>query len=262
MPLQTTNSTLAYPHISGDLHFIGLFKDITKGKVRLAAGIVSFDDERGLRRCLKSIHDHVDLMIVIDGKFRYFEDDHDISIDNSREVVESFSNSVYCCWPNLTEIDKRNKYLEFAGEMNVEFLLVIDSDEFAVIDKGEFLYNLEKLGNLKMTNGSHDGGGNTDVYGIKIFEKHIEKPNYIRERYIERLFYKPGRLRYQSIHCNLVDVDNPSRNFTTGKYSSEIHGITLYNDDNLRTSNYLKRSIQYQSLLLEGERAARKKIFN
>jgi hypothetical protein len=253
---------LAYPHISGDLHFIGLFKDITKGKVRLAAGIVSFDDERGLRRCLKSIHDHVDLMIVIDGKFRYFEDDHDISIDNSREVVESFSNSVYCCWPNLTEIDKRNKYLEFAGEMNVEFLLVIDSDEFAVIDKEEFLYNLEKLRNLKMTNGSHDGGGNTDVYGIKIFEKHIEKPNYIRERYIERLFYKPGKLRYQSIHCNLVDVDNPSRNFTTGKYSSEINGITLYNDDDLRTSNYLKRSIQYQSRLLEGERVARKKIFN
>jgi hypothetical protein len=254
---------LAYPHISGDLHFIGLFKDITKGKVRLAAGIVSFDDERGLRRCLKSIHDHVDLMIVIDGKFRYFEDDHDISIDNSREVVESFSNSVYCCWPNLTEINKRNKYLEFAGEMNVEFLLVVDSDEFAVIDKVEFLNNLEKLRNLKMTNGSHDGGGgNTDVYGIKIFEKHIEKPDYIRERYIERLFYKPGKLRYQSIHCNLVDVDNPSRNFTTGKYSSEIHGITLYNDDDLRTSNYLKRSIQYQSLLLEGERAARKKIFN
>jgi hypothetical protein len=254
---------LAYPHISGELHLpLGLFKDKTKGNIRLAAGIVSFDDERGLRRCLKSIHDHVDLMIVIDGKFRYFEDDHDLSIDNSREFVESFSNSVYCCWPNLTEIEKRNKYLEFAGEKNVEFLLVIDSDEYAVIDGAEFLHNLEKLRNLKMTNGSHDDGGNTDVYGIKIFEKHIEKPDYIRERYIERLFYKPGKLRYQSIHCNLVDVDNPSRNFTTGKYSSEIHGITLYNDDDLRTSNYLKRSIQYQSRLLEGERVARKKIFN
>jgi hypothetical protein len=75
------------------------------------------------------------------------------------------------------------------------------------------------------------------------------------------MFYKPGKLRYQSIHCNLVDIDNPSRNFTTGKYSSELHGITLYNDDDLRTNHYLERSVQYQSILLEGERAARKKIF-
>jgi hypothetical protein len=100
-----------------------------------------------------------------------------------------------------------------------------------------------------------------DVYGIKIFEKHIEKPDFIRERYIERIFYKPAKLRYQLIHCNMVDVDNPSRNFTTRKYTSEINGITLYNDDDLRNNHYLERSIQYQKNLLEGEIDARKKIF-
>jgi hypothetical protein len=67
--------------------------------------------------------------------------------------------------------------------------------------------------------------------------------------------------RHHSIHCNLVDIDNPTRNFTTGKYTSEIHGITLYNDDDLRTSHYLERSFQYQRILLEGEQLARKKIF-
>jgi hypothetical protein len=56
-----------------------------------------------------------------------------------------------------------------------------------------------------------------DVYGIKIFEKNFEKPNFIRERYIERIFYKPSKLRHHLIHCNLVDVDDPSRNFTTKK---------------------------------------------
>jgi hypothetical protein len=100
-----------------------------------------------------------------------------------------------------------------------------------------------------------------EVYGIKIFEKHFEKPGYIRDRYIERIFYKPTKLRYQSIHCNLIDIDTPARNFTTRKYTSEINGIVLYNDDDLRSNHYLQRSIKYQRNLLENEMEARKKIF-
>ena len=96
------------------------------------------------------IHEYVDLIIVIDWKFRYFEDDHEISSDNSRDVVESFSNSVYCSYPNLTEIEKRNKYLEFAGDKNMDFLIVIDSDEFAVVNEVDFLINLDKLRNSKI----------------------------------------------------------------------------------------------------------------
>jgi hypothetical protein len=100
-----------------------------------------------------------------------------------------------------------------------------------------------------------------DVYGIKIFEKHFEKPDFIRERYIERIFYKPAKLRYHLIHCNLIDVDDSTRNFTTRKYTYEINGITLYNDDDLRNNHYLQRSIQYQNDLLHDEIDARKKIF-
>jgi hypothetical protein len=126
----------------------------------------------------------------------------------------------------------------------------------------EFSKNLAKIKEYKT--GTPVNGKTKDipeVYGIKIFEKHFEKPNFIRERYIERIFYKPAKLRYQSIHCNLVDVDDPSRNFTTRKYTSEINGITLYNDDDLRSNHYLQRSLQYQINLLENEMAARKKIF-
>lgn len=61
-----------------------------------AAAIVFFDDERGLQRCMDSIHNYADLR-----KFRYFEDDHDTSIDDSRKVVQSFPNAVYYCYPNL-----------------------------------------------------------------------------------------------------------------------------------------------------------------
>jgi hypothetical protein len=230
--------------------------------VTIAAGIVFFDDEKGLQRCLSSIQSYVDLIIAIDGKFKYFEDDHDISIDNSRKVVETFTTANYYFYPNLTEIDKRNKYLEIAGNKGVDFLLVIDSDEYAVIDMNEFINNLAKIKNYKTSAIGNDKLTDTpDVYGIKILEKHFEKPDFIRERYIERIFYKPSKLRYQFIHCNLVDIDHPSRNFTTRKYTSEISGITLYNDDDLRSNHYLQKSIQYQRDLLESEINARKKIF-
>ena len=142
------------------------------------------------------------------------------------------------------------------------FSLVIDSDEYAIIDANEFSKNLAKIKEYKTGAPINDKMKDTpDVYGIKIFEKHFEKPDFIRERYIERIFYKPAKLIYHLIHCNLVDVDDPSRNFTTRKYSSEINGITLYNDDDLRNNHYLQRSIQYQSNLLENEMVARKKIF-
>jgi hypothetical protein len=68
-------------------------------KVTTAAGIVFFDDEKGLQRCLSSIQAYIDLIIAIDGRFKQFEDDHDLSMDNSRKVVESFPNAVYYCYP-------------------------------------------------------------------------------------------------------------------------------------------------------------------
>jgi len=229
--------------------------------ITTAAGVVFFDDKKGLE--MSEFYTNIlKFIIAIDGRFKHFEDDHDFSIDNSRKVVESFPNANYYCYPNLTEIDKRNKYLEIAGINEIDFLLVIDSDEYAVIDMNEFINNLAKIKNCKTSAlGESKREDTPDVYGIKIFEKHYEKPDFIRERYIERIFYKPSKLRYQFIHCNLVDIDHPSRNFTTRKYTSEINGITLYNDDDLRSNHYLQKSIQYQRGLLESETKARKKIF-
>jgi hypothetical protein len=152
--------------------------------VTVAAGIVFFDDEKGLQRCLSSIQSFVDLIIAIDGRFEHFEDDHDLSADNSRKVVESFPNAIYYSYPNLTEIDKRNKYLEIAGIKEIDFLLVIDSDEYAIIDTKEFSKNLAKIKEHKTYSLVDNKIEVTpEVYGIKIFEKHFEKPDYIRERY-------------------------------------------------------------------------------
>ena len=150
-------------------------------------------------------------------------------------------------------------YLVLAGcgllAVVVIALVVLTSGRKPTTAKGP---DVAKSGGETAGPGRVGGGGKAKSSSV---EKHIEKPDFIRERYIERIFYKPAKLRYHLIHCNLVDIDDPSRNFTTRKYSSEINGITLYNDDDLWSNHYLQRSIQYQNNLLESELAARKKIF-
>jgi len=227
--------------------------------MRTGAGIVFFDDAKGLDRCLRSIASNVDLVITIDGKFKEFDEDYDVSIDGSREVVESYPNTKYYCYPNITEIEKRNKYLEIAAKFGIDFLIVIDSDEYAVIDKEEMRRNLRFIKAGKELSEACNQFI-PEVYGIKMFEEQYEKQNIIVERYNERLLYKPGYLRYSAIHSNLIDINNRNRNFTTSKYTGEIGGITLYNDDRLRSSSYISKSLKYQTYLFNSERLERKRI--
>lgn len=227
--------------------------------MKVGAGVIFFEDAKGLGRCLKSICPVVDLVIAIDGRFRDFEEIHDTSKDGSKEVVDRFHNATYYNFPNLTEIEKRNKYLELAQEQNLDFLIVIDSDEYAVVDQDALKTNLETiLGQKKYDENVY--GIIPEVYGIKMYDEQFEKQNFIVERYNERLLYKPGNLRYHCIHSNLIDICDTKRNFTTAKYTSVVDGITLYNDDRLRTPEYIKKSIQYQTSLFSSERLDRKKI--
>jgi hypothetical protein len=227
--------------------------------MKVGAGVIFFEDAMGLRRCLKSICPVVDLVMAIDGRFRDFEEIHDTSKDGSSEVVETFDNARYYNFPNLTEIEKRNKYLELAQSQNLDFLIVLDSDEYAVVDQNTLKTNLEEILRQKKYDESFRGSI-PEVYGIKMYDEQFERQNFIVERYNERLLYKPGNLRYHRIHSNLIDICDTNRNFTTAKYTSVVDGITLYNDDRLRTPDYIKKSIQYQTLLFSSERIERKRI--
>lgn len=229
--------------------------------MKTAAGIIFFDDAKGLERCLNSISSYVDLVIAIDGKFREFDADHFISNDDSLEVIKSYDNTRYYAYPNITEIEKRNKYLEIAGNLNVDFLLVIDSDEYAVIDECLFEKNLNLIHkNNQQRDLKTFNKIKPDVFGVKMFERQYEWYGLVRERYNERLLYAPGFMRYSQIHSNLVDINNFTRNFTTAKYTGEINGITLYNDDTLKSIDHINKSLSYQRFLFNNEKEARKRI--
>jgi hypothetical protein len=52
-------------------------------------------------------------------------------------------------------MEKRNKYLEIAGDRNIDFLLVIDSDEYAVIDAKELTRNLARIKEIKSSSAAN-----------------------------------------------------------------------------------------------------------
>jgi hypothetical protein len=114
--------------------------------LKVAAGIIFFNDCVSLDRCLNSINEGVDVVFAIDGKFPNFPADSELSTDGSRELVSSFSKCVLIDFPR-SEVDKRSKYLEYCAHYSIDVLLIIDSDEFVRNPENwsTFHHNLELI---------------------------------------------------------------------------------------------------------------------
>ena len=97
--------------------------------MKIATGIIFYNDRDSLSRCLRSIHDNIDKIFAIDGRFPTFPDDSELSTDGSRRLVKSYSKCILVDYPRL-EFDKRQKYLELCREYRPDILIIIDSDEY------------------------------------------------------------------------------------------------------------------------------------
>ncbi len=114
-------------------------------KLKVALGINYWDDPKGLIRILnESTYDFVDRIYLIDGRYKTREDvpqygdEMDYIIAPKRKVQLT---RLY----DAKQITKRNRYWERAEEDNMDFLIVIDSDEYMTIDSSLFLKSLEQL---------------------------------------------------------------------------------------------------------------------
>jgi hypothetical protein len=96
--------------------------------MKIGIGISYFDNNEELDILLPQIYDKVEEIILIDGKYSNFYTDHDYSKipytppDEYRFVInEKFTGDEY---------QKRQKILDIAGEKNLDFLIMWDTDEF------------------------------------------------------------------------------------------------------------------------------------
>lgn len=115
----------------------------TKGSKRnmgrkIAAGVCFYNDKLSLRRCLESLQkDNVDLVFCVDGRFKQFGEKGkypDLSDDGSRELVLTYDNTILIDMPDSWETQKRQAYLKACHDFDIDYLLIIDSDEYILYD--------------------------------------------------------------------------------------------------------------------------------
>jgi hypothetical protein len=217
-------------------------------KLKLAAGIIFFNDYASLKRCLDSLISDVDIIFAIDGKFPNFPADSDLSTDGSRELVQSYSRCMLIDFPR-SEFEKRCKYLEYCSTYSADVLMIIDSDEF-ILDTADW-----KMfrGNLKRMIFDRDKSTH-NVYALKV--QSVGKSHEFLA--YPRIWYKPTEMEYYGgRHYFFRNKDPLVKNLPhQGDHSlNVISGVELGHDHYFRSKYHMQSRLEYQTWLQNYERS-------
>jgi hypothetical protein len=210
-------------------------------KLKVAAGICEYGDTDGLYRCLNSLGlgtGGIDLAIVIHGRFRDFKLDKPDAFKETQKIVSRFPDGtveLVQLPPNSTEIEARNLYLKTAADLNCDWLLVIDSDEFLpnrLADFKDFRRQLEYVMDLGLEH--------------QIFDVHIEGNIPAYRGPAPRLFLRPGTIKYWGKHYWFV-LEKTMRIYKGQSDAARIiTGIIIAHDHTIRDSTYYNASVGYK----------------
>ncbi|UVF62437.1 glycosyltransferase [Nitrososphaeria virus YSH_922147] len=197
----------------------------------IGVGYSYYNDLESIKRGLPTFADNVDFVFAIDGRYSLREG-ADYSDDGSTEFISKFPNSIIRKFVGM-EHDKRNEYVDLAEEMDVDFLIILDSDEFVLeADWEMFRENLYQLRN-----------SNNHIHGIKCYYNSKDFTSYPR-------IWRVGKVRYYKTH-NIFDVNGSL--VRSPPNLKTVEGISMGMDDNLRSEQYLQKSSEYQRKMLDYE---------
>lgn len=100
---------------------------------KIAIGLVGYESKQEIARCLDGWVGHIDTMILGDGKFDFYKGDHEYSQDDWLEFAEKrYGDKVEVVTYKYagSQQDKRQKYLDIAGELKCDFLITVDTEEY------------------------------------------------------------------------------------------------------------------------------------
>lgn len=219
-----------------------------KRKLKLAAGMIFFNDCLNIERCLKSIENGVDVIFAVDGRFPNFPASSDLSTDGSRELVSSYSKSVLIDCPGF-EVEKRSKYLEYCSFYSIDVLLIIDSDEYALNPESwnKFHYNLYSLIFGRDST-------NYNVYSINLqwLGKSAEFLAY------PRVWYKPEEIEYYGNRHYYYRNKNPLKIVVPHQADHSgnlIEGLNFGHNYELRSDSHQNSRFYYQTWLQNYEQS-------
>lgn len=213
---------------------------------RLTAGINVYNDIEGLERCLQSIHEHMDKIFVIDGKYPDWgePDDPPYSIDGTAELCQQYPNVLYHKLAAVQHV-KRSKYLELAE--GYDFLLVIDADEW-VISKGDYAADWDRF-RVKLETDARFEWRLQKQVGYTHNIAFLVEPGRIN--YFGKLIYKPSQLYYGD-HWKLYrKTDRYFQKYQSMGDPDSVRGIVMTGDENKRKHQpeRLQIDMDYQWLL-------------
>ena len=212
--------------------------------MKIATGICEYGDTDGLYRCLASLgldeDNGIDLAIIIHGRFNNFNLNRPTAYEDTKRIISRFPKDRIDLVrpinpPIMTEVESRNLYLQRATELNCDWLLVIDSDEFLAHDLTNWTLFREQLDFIMKL------GLNHHIYDVKL-DGNI--PAYHGP--VPRLFYRPSTVKYWGKHYWWVIEE--SKRLLKGQSDAAriLEGIHIIHDHTIRDSKYYTASINYK----------------
>lgn len=230
--------------------------------MKIGLFLIFYNNKEEINRLIESIpKDAIDVVIAIDGIFRYIHEKYpnlpELSNDGSRQLLVNSEKFLTCLVDKSksTEYEKRNAYLEICDKFDIDVGIVTDTDEYFIYEKGvepieawnRFRKNLE----IQMIQKTHH-----NCYGIRYFEGDADT-------YKPRIWIRPNNMRYiKGSHYHYADVVREAQdieyfNRMGSTYcqhaASIIKPVILTHDHSLRDQEYLERRKQYQQYLVAYE---------
>lgn len=100
---------------------------------KVAIGLIGYESKREIARCLDGWVGHIDTMILGDGKFDFYDAPNDYSEDGWLEFAEKrYGDKCEVVTYKYAgkQSEKRQKYLDIAGELKCDFLITVDTEEY------------------------------------------------------------------------------------------------------------------------------------
>jgi hypothetical protein len=206
---------------------------------KLGVGLNIFDDPYGLERILSSngFYKNVDKIFLIDGKYKNRDDRlsyDEVLVDM---MVSRYRKIHYIKLYDNSQVDKRNRYWQLAQEYNMDYMLVLDSDEYAVIDD-TFQDTLHEL-------------QSRDAQCFPVFQSHpqvieMPRPRIFKAPFDFRHIQSENSLSHGSLWRGDHEIINEMhRWFKDHPKRTGIPGIKLYHDKNFRTEDRVIRDRIY-----------------
>jgi len=230
---------------------------------KIGLGLCYYEDLEGIKRLYDSlfkVNAKIDLILAIDGRYKQFTsilDDstnilssnevHSYLISNPRYLTINYTN-----WKtNPTEIEKRNKYLEYSkkqvnGICDLDFLIIIDTDEYL---EGNWQQFYDGLSELRKKIDSFDSDKKY-LHDITMIDREYDGyPDQEIDR--PRIFYQPYNMQYVNSHYSWQHRDTKEK---LGFSRHIVKGLKIIHDNDHRSLEYEQNMKEYQKLHFEVEK--------